>query len=473
MIFGQINRLALEIVRIAVPDDEAQSSAARSLVQLRVWCGGQNLCLGHDDDGELDVLELPLIDIAAWLVDGWDARVFGTARPAALARFRADVNVAHRWELSESLALSLEEAESLYDWASWRSLEFAASDYLLPNIVFDRVDDDMRVSWSQRAGGHSFNPLVFSPARGSILLSAPDFTALCAMVIQTTYAWAAQEPDAADPRVARLWSFLQRDLTSAGRRAAQHWAPAAWVDQLVPIHELCRLGETGVGGAVSCLLRSSGSLLQLSELLELMSLLHASTGTINERRLADLTEGVSADIDPASPWVSGYRLARHVRARLEALGDCTPEGPVPVKRVLSSLGVDCLEVRLARPEVDGVSLMNDQKAALAIVNPQGRLARTKAGRRSTLAHELCHFAFDAQRFQAIGQAEHRSDPESATEKRANAFAAELLLPQAALLRLAAGPTVRRAQLIGLARQFGVGIELAVNQALNARLQVIA
>ena len=121
--------------------------------------------------------------------------------------------------------------------------------------------------------------------------------------------------------------------------------------------------------------------------------------------------------------------------------------------------------------LDGVCLVEGARRALAIVNKAGPLSRTAAGERATLAHELCHVLFDASAERPVGQVERSGRTSSPIEKRANAFAAELLLPRAVLRRVAVRGFLTRENLRAVARRYRVGIELASWQATNTGLGV--
>lgn len=458
--------------RIVVPPTEASSSAAHSLVRLQIGCAGQNLCTGHDDGGHFDALEVPLIDLATWLVEGWDERVFGTRLHDVLATsFRYGVPVAARWELSAALGLRAHEAESLHAWASIRAVEIAATDYLLPNIVFDRVDDFMRVSWSQRAKRHPFVDLAFAPSQGAVLLDVRDFVALCLSLVRATFEW-TRNVGGDDTRVAQIAEFLERDPEPVGRDVVERWVPGLDAGAAVPTPELVQLAQTGRGGLVAAFLRSSDGVLAAGAVAECLRLFSMTGSRLDRSQIEGITTGADTTIQPTAPWESGLHLARHVRARLAHLGVCPLEGPVPIEDLVAGLGVAVHPVDLGTPAVDGVCFMDETGRALAILNTAGRLASRRAGRRSTLAHELCHFAFDAPRYQTIGQADPRAFPDSVVEKRANAFAAELLLPRSVVREYAGrGHTLGRDRLRRLANRFGVGMKLAEHQAVNAGVRI--
>ncbi|MBN2798412.1 MAG: ImmA/IrrE family metallo-endopeptidase [Deltaproteobacteria bacterium] len=472
MRFGDPQRFAWVVEPLGLSPEEAESSAARSLVRLQVWCAGQNLCSGVDEEGDFDTLEVPLIDLAVWLVKGWEERLFDASLQRVLATgFLHRVSVAARWEVSGALALGLADAESLHTWASVRALEFAGSDYLLPNVVFDRIDDFIRISWSQRSDRQSFVDVAFAQSKGTVLVDARDFVAVCMDLIRTTYELTKAVHITDDVRVVQLAEFLDRDPAVVGRRAVQRWVPGVDIDAIMAQEELVQLGKSGRGGVVAAFLRSSDQVLAARIVTRCLHRFGERTSQLDKGSLEALTAGADTSIDPAEPWASGLRLARHVRARFAEIGLCPVDGPVPITAVISDLGIAVALEDLGTTDADGVCLLDQEGRALAILNTGGRLSASAVGRRSTLAHELCHFAFDAPRFKTIGQADLRRSPDSIVEKRANAFAAELLLPRSLIRRYARGDTLHRSTLAYLAKRFGVGMQLAAHQAENAGIRL--
>ncbi len=294
------------VERVRLPPGTASSAEARTLARLQVWCGGRNLCAGEDEAGRFEALEVPLVDLAAWLVEGWEARVFDTALPDAIAtRFQFGVPLAERWAMSEALALEPGEQDAVFAWASPRALEFAATDYFLPNALFQRVDDYVRVSWAQRVRELPFTRLRFDPARGDALVDVHEFVRACRDVLDKVNAWTAGIEG--DPRVDAVRAFLRADPAALGRRAVQRWVQGVDVDRVLSPAELRELGERGQAGAVAAFLRSASGSLTASDVERCLDRFARSTARIDRERLRGLTESLGVDdaIDPARPWESG------------------------------------------------------------------------------------------------------------------------------------------------------------------------
>ena len=135
----------------------------------------------------------------------------------------------------------------------------------------------------------------------------------------------------------------------------------------------------------------------------------------------------------------GIRKAQmHARHLLAALKIVRP--PVDVKAVAQYLGVRIVEEEF--PEKDRVSgaIVRRADGTLIIVNPR----QGKARKRFTIAHEIGHHVlhdFDVHVDQARFRDETTSAGTDPEEVEANAFAAELVMPEALIRARLRGETL--------------------------------
>ncbi len=160
-----------ESFRVEVEDRRpanAASTESRTLASVRLRSGSQVLTRWVDvEDGERfdRIPDIPLIDLASWLSSSWRALIYDLAVPSLFHVSRS--SFAERWALSGLVEGAA--SEDAYAWASQHALEFAATDYAFPNVVFQRRDDFHRgVLVPPREGGEREHRRV----RGSIGLHA-------------------------------------------------------------------------------------------------------------------------------------------------------------------------------------------------------------------------------------------------------------------------------------------------------------
>ena len=127
-----------------------------------------------------------------------------------------------------------------------------------------------------------------------------------------------------------------------------------------------------------------------------------------------------------TPATQGYALAKMLRALLDK-----QDGKLNPEEILANWDVAIHEVEFA-PALDAVAVWGGGKSTTILLNKNGARSEMARGRRIALAHEMCHILVDLDG--ALPATEVLSGQVSLTiikpvEQRANAFAAELLLPR--------------------------------------------
>jgi Zn-dependent peptidase ImmA (M78 family)/transcriptional regulator with XRE-family HTH domain len=169
----------------------------------------------------------------------------------------------------------------------------------------------------------------------------------------------------------------------------------------------------------------------------------------------------------------GYGLAREVRRAIGASAE--PLGDVR-ELVESRFGVPVLVTDLASTKVTALSLRDMLGAAIVLNGKDGERARNPALARVHVLHELCHVLFDPSKGGLhLVVDEGEGSKESRAEKRARAFAAEMLLPEEGLRRLFPGARtvsdrVAASDMVAKAKvHFGTPHEIAANHLANLGL----
>lgn len=146
-------------------------------------------------------------------------------------------------------------------------------------------------------------------------------------------------------------------------------------------------------------------------------------GAVNE--IAERLLGGAVVTSSSTSYEQGYQYASAFRALINV----APEDSFDPKAWLSSVGVHQGQVDLQTPQIDAVAAWGASHGPGVLINPTGRHSQGSRGVNASLAHEICHLLVD--RGSALPAAEvfgGRIDEK--VEQRANAFAAELLLPRA-------------------------------------------
>jgi len=145
--------------------------------------------------------------------------------------------------------------------------------------------------------------------------------------------------------------------------------------------------------------------------------------------------------------------------------------------LLGNWSVAVEEIEIEADHLDAIAVWSEHHRPTVFVNTRGLRSRFPTGRRSTCAHEICHLLVDRDRaLPAVevlgGQIPH------GIEQRANAFAAEFLLPRAeagrsvkATLKYVYSPDERKKEIESivsrLADDYDVSHETAAWQMLRS------
>ncbi|NCC37332.1 MAG: ImmA/IrrE family metallo-endopeptidase, partial [Chloroflexia bacterium] len=162
------------------------------------------------------------------------------------------------------------------------------------------------------------------------------------------------------------------------------------------------------------------------------------------------------------PYVQGYQLAQWLRQQL-AIPD---DAPICPERYLKDWGVHLDRINMAAG-IDAVAAWGARHGPAVLVNIDAHSrASTENGLRTTLAHEICHLLIDRAEALPVAEVLGGQVPRWA-EQRANAFAAELLLPRAQAARACREAADLIEAATHLERAFRVSRELTMNQINNS------
>lgn len=170
------------------------------------------------------------------------------------------------------------------------------------------------------------------------------------------------------------------------------------------------------------------------------------------------------------PYRWGYKLAHKTR---QLLG-LTQTEPIPSLRLLVEERLQIPVIQADLPTQFAGATVSNGTTRGVVLNLQG-CNENPWIRRNTLAHEIGHLLWDPEdrlntlRVDTFSDLELvRDESKDPVEARANAFAAELLAPQKAVLQLCDGATSDEDAIVRVCEIFGIGPSAARYQIQNAR-----
>lgn len=433
--------------------DEALSWGA-----FEIWVDGSNLC-AHTEEGEIVLgAHWYLLPLMEWLVANWDPLLheerlptedraedaWVALRSTCFPPPRLEDAAARRWE------------DAWHRWWRRHSLQSCRQGGLFPDLVIRRWRELVEISWGRSDLPGAPRDFRYLEPRG-VARKRPQ---IVAEAIHDVLRPAVTEllKRCESPRLSKLAEDVEglrehrdeeRLVWLSGLRSSFQPATQTWGH----IVEVVRQAAGDVGGAVEEILGSHRD----RQPLVLTGSPHANlifgsvSPSIGEQDVLKLTRelvglftetGCDAPIEERarslalassmSPREEGYELAEDF---LEEIG--LPPESTPIERILADLGVGIRDIELDDPQIRGVSIAGPHHRPTVLVNRRDPRNGSEAGRRFTLAHELCHLLHDRDQGARLALASGPWAPWG-LEQRADAFAAMLLMPLELLRRSIAG-----------------------------------
>ena len=469
---GDTGVFALKLAFAADPDEGRgiDPETGASWGSFQVWVRGRNLCAHREEGERIDSVHWYLLPLLEWFAHNWDPLLHEERLPAKNAGNTAWESLwATRFpppaiEGDERKASGWEGA-----WQAWWSrhaLLAAREGGLFPDIVFRRLRDRIELSWesAQTAGmpdHYQFTesgrgcallppqsvaePLhdVLSDATRYLSSSMPNSKRVKALdrKLQSLNAVGKAGNEARERRLAWLagLGITGRGVQAGWRRAVENLSDLA----AKPRRALLEPEQTPLVVTGSChAALMFGSLAPDVKARDVQELARATVGLYapegESGKIGELCRAAPIAESASRPWDQGYELAEEVHEHFD--GAFEKDGFVDVERLIEALGVHIEPLDLSDEKVRGVSVAGPQHRSGIFVNGHHASNTHEAGRRFTLAHELCHLLFDREQGRPLAVASGPWAPR-AIEQRANAFAAMLLMPTSLLKRTLAELTV--------------------------------
>ncbi|WP_420622439.1 ImmA/IrrE family metallo-endopeptidase [Candidatus Poriferisodalis sp.] len=437
------------------PDDgeAATPDLAESWGAFQLWVRGRNLCAHIDQGEELRSCHWYLLPLLEWLSENWDPLFHEERPPAGRCGIRTASDVSGIASASANATEAddnqLDEFEQQFDWRERHTLRAARQGGIFPDVRFRRYRDQVEVSWTA-------NPL---PGAEDVHFMSPEGTdclspSAVAHPLHEVLTSAAEWLHAQIPHSERCWALVE----SVRALRSQQRAPEriAWLaklgdskDQMVQrwrrVEEFAHsMASSSAKKAFDAAFGVHGSSEVVVEGSCTAALLFGSTSpTIDDtdaKSLAGLllaayeaepVDGLAEFVYPEPldstqpPWQHGYDLAEELLDALDrsdvAVSDSTLEA------WLADWRVRVEEIALNDTEVRAVSFVSDKHTPTIVLNRSHWSAADPRARRFTLAHELCHLLHDRSYGARLAIASGPWAPIQ-IERRANAFAAWLLMP---------------------------------------------
>lgn len=446
-----------------------------SMGELRLTV--RNLVLTrHEFTGnDRDEVHWYLLPFFEWLATNWVSLLheerFGWrdnhAAPAATAVFlalRRLIDARSEWEQAEYAAVQ--------GWWARHALRAADSSALFPDLVIRRLVDDIEISWTARQPSYAPDGYRFILAPGAATLPVSEVAA----PLWEALAWAVSAPPAdldADDRksIAKLEQKIEELQNLPLAALEQAYLPTELFSKVDSVRSTIGLHDCSISApTLPAITRFNDAVLMFGgvnpnigrhDTRTLLSFLADQTGGQDSAELDKLVD-TTIGAPLTAPFAEGYDLAEELLDDLNLADETTP---IDMRALVSRLGIRVIEDRFRTSTIRGVAIAGTRYNPAIIVNLTSAYNTEESGRRFTLAHELFHILYDRERARRVT---HSSGPWAppGIEKRANAFAAMLLMPRRLVRHLLPHDDLDRDGLFQMASAMEVGATALLEHLFN-------
>jgi Zn-dependent peptidase ImmA (M78 family) len=437
------------------PDEgtSATQEESASWGQLQLWVEGRNLCSHFEAEEHTDSVHWYMLPFLEWLASNWDFLLHEERLPHQPLGPDAWLSLCE----ARSRTAAEEKAEEYsYEWVQRHGLIAAREGGLFPDVIIRRFRNLIEISWGCAELVGAAPHFRFDVGEDRAYLEPEAVARPLYEVIEDAVRHLRQRmPDSARLR------FLEgrvRALDTPERRASRLALLAGLGHRVEEMEQRwCRIEDriratrpeaagailaAGDGGLVvsgSCdaalMFGSVSPVLGESDVLRLADVLVECYSPSGEcGRLAELVRE-NPVYRISQPWQEGYGLAESFLERFPR--ELQDRDFLDVEPLVESLGIDRGEIRLNDRQIRAVSLAGPHHRATTLLNSNHKTNQYDSGRRFSVAHELCHLLYDRAYGSEVAIASGPWAP-LGVEKRANAFAAMLLMPRELLDRAQAG-----------------------------------
>jgi Zn-dependent peptidase ImmA (M78 family) len=475
--FGDPSRfeIAVRWVKDSEPRERRPAQGGWSTGDLRLTVGNLVLTRHELTGNNHDAVRWYLFPIFEWLAANWVSLLHeerfawreNRAAPAATAVFMALRRLIDAHSTTEQ-----DEYAAVQGWWARHALRAADSSALFPDLVIRRHMDDVEVSWTARQPSYAPDGYRFVLEPGAATLPISEV----AGPLWEALAWIVSTPPAdLDPDDRKSIAALERKIRDLEHLPIEVLEQAYLSPDLFHNVQMARenagLHDQSVRDTrLPAIQRMDDAVLMFGGVSPnigrqdtriLVGLLANQAGGQDTEKLAELVD-TTIGAPLTAPFLEGYDLAQDL---LDDLGLDDGTTVINMLDLLSGLGIKVIEKNLRTSTIRGVAVAGDNYNPAIFVNMTSDYNTEEAGRRFTLAHELFHILYDRKQARRIT---HSSGPWAppGIEKRANAFAAMLLMPRNMVRYYLPHDDLGRDRLLEMADAMKVGARALLEHLYN-------
>ena len=415
-----------------------------SMGEIEFLVSGQNLTESIIQDDRQPCVRWYLSPVLDWLVTNWVDLLHEehfswperSSMPAAVACSRALDFWGSTWDLK-----GRQTYQQVQAWYQRHALRSAAAGGVFPDLFIRRCGDHVELSWTAHAPPFSHDGLTFESGAGHLRLPVADVAEPLLGLLQ----WVKESPLDLPEEYREDWAALcgKIDRLKPADDAVFHRAyvpqgvlqPAKNAFEQIERQDLFvdrksanKLYVEEFSPAVA-MFGGVSSALALRDIQRLRDALVAGFPGQDSVELSELVKAREG-LPLGTPYIDGDWFATDLLADVDEPGH---RDFIDVRAICERLEIAVEEVYFLTDSIRGVALAGERLSPKILVNLTHPYNGHDGGRRFTIGHELCHILFDRSRARRITHLSG-SWASPGIEKRANAFAAYLLMPRELIMR---------------------------------------
>lgn len=475
--FGDPSRfeIAMRWVSDYEPRERRPAHGGWSTGELCLTVGNLVLTRHEFTGSDRDAVHWYLLPFFEWLATNWVSLLHeerfawrdNHAVPAATAVF-----MALRRLIDAHSELEQAEYTAVQGWWARHALRAADSSALLPDLVIRRLVNDVEISWTARQPSYAPDGYRFMMAPGAATLPVSEVAGPLWEALAWTVSASPADLDAHDREsIAELERKIDQLQHLPLAALEQAYLPTELFHKVEKARDDIGLHDRSIHATtLPAITQLDDAVLMfggvspnigVQDTRTLLNLLANQIGGQDSPELADLVD-TTVGAPLTAPFEEGYDLAEEILDDLDLANGTTV---IDMRALVSRLGIGVIERRFRTSTIRGVAIAGVEYRPAIIVNLTSAYNAEEPGRRFTLAHELFHILYDRERARRIT---HSSGPWAppGIEKRANAFAAMLLMPRHLVRHLLPHGDLNRGSLFKMAAAMEVGATALLEHLFN-------
>lgn len=415
-LFGNKNNFAIEYEFLPDPDNgkAALEEEKNSWGNFSIWVKGMNLCQYSYKEKIIQYSSWYLYHLLLWLAKNASPILYEERPPVPTDKSCARAIFFDSAKRAFGL-MSEEEDSAWYLWGQRHSLRACSNGAIYPDLFIRASGESVEFSWGNAHIPGSPEELFFTAPYGTEKVNRHTTRAvLYAFLEDASSELLARMPYS--PKIVELKKIIDDNMVYNVKSQLRWFLPKIeWLFQ-----KLNPFVDSSTEEYIPAPLLMYGSCSPTITESDVDTVLAALRPDID----SDMSSFINSTPIPArEQFQSGYDLASDFSdAFSESYGiDATPE------HVIEKFGIAVYEKSFSDSSMRGIALAGKNFAPTIFVNTNNVKNIKENGKRFTVAHELCHLLFDREYGQEVGITSGPWAPVG-VERRANAFAAMLLMP---------------------------------------------